>query len=157
MALIYRAANNPIVDEKIIELRSKVTSRYLIPKSKRGSRAILRAVNDGLSLCLLADQKLNDGIEAPFMGHPAMTAPLAAKMAVKSNLPIVPVNLVRKPGQVQFTFSVREPITVEPSGDVETDTKELTTRINKVLGDMIMENPEQWLWFHRRWPKELTQ
>ena len=154
MALIYRAANNPIVDEKIIELRSEVTSRYLIPKSKRGSRAILRAVNDGMSLCLLADQKLNDGIEAPFMGHPAMTAPLAAKMAVKSNLPIVPVNLVRKPEQVKFVFSVKEPITFEPSGDVEADTKELTTRVNKELGDMIMQNPEQWLWFHRRWPKE---
>lgn len=149
-AAVYRAPNNVLVDKKIIDLRAEHITRLQIPKGKRGGRDLLEAGKKGYSLSMLVDQKLNDGIEVPLLGHPAMTAPATARLAKKMNLPIIPVQLIRRPG-VKFVLTVHEPI--DPSsGSVE----ELTAQINEILGEFILARPEQWLWFHRRWPAELT-
>ena len=150
-AVVYRAANNPLVDEKIIRLRAAVMSRRQIPKGKRGGRELMRAAKDGLSLCMLTDQKLGDGISVPLLGHSAMTAPAAARLALRGNLPVIPLQIVRQPGS-RFTMTVHDPIEVERSGDTAADTERLTGAINGILGDFIRERPGQWLWFHRRWP-----
>lgn len=147
---VYRAPNNAIVDEHIIGLRAKVMTRLQIPKGKRGGRQLISALKDGYSLTMLMDQKLNDGIEVPFLGHPAMTAPAAARLARKMGIPLVPIQLIRRPG-VRFVVTVHEPI--EPG---DKSVEEITTRINEVLGEFILARPEQWLWFHRRWPADVT-
>jgi phospholipid/cholesterol/gamma-HCH transport system substrate-binding protein len=38
---------------------------------------------------MLVDQKMNDGIEAPFFGRPAMTAPAAAAFALRFQARVV--------------------------------------------------------------------
>ena len=149
-AVVYRAPNNVLVDKKIIDLRAQEISRLQIPKGKRGGRDLLNALKQGYSLSMLVDQKLNDGIEVPLLGHPAMTAPAAARLAKKMKLPIIPLQMTRRPG-VKFVVTVHEPIEVG-----EQSVEELTEKINDVLGDFILARPEQWLWFHRRWPAELT-
>lgn len=149
-AAVYRAPNNALVDEHIIKLRARSMSRLQIPKGKRGGRDLLSALKKGYSLTMLVDQKLNDGIEVPLLGHPAMTAPAPARLAVKQNLPLVPLQITRQPG-VRFVCTVHEPI--NPAGYT---VEELTARINDVLGEFILGRPDQWLWFHRRWPKTLT-
>ncbi|MBB4660101.1 lysophospholipid acyltransferase family protein [Parvularcula dongshanensis] len=151
-ATIYRAANNPLVDEEIIGLRAEVMSRRLIPKGKRGGRELLAAAKEGLSLCLLTDQKLNDGIEAPLLGRAAPTAPAPARLALRHALPVIPLEIVREPGS-RFVLTVHDPIDFERTGDTAADTLALTTRINDSLSGFIRTTPGQWLWFHRRWPK----
>ncbi|MEE4207870.1 MAG: lysophospholipid acyltransferase family protein [Parvularcula sp.] len=149
-AMVYRAPNNRLVDEHIIGLRGAHISRLQIPKGKRGGRDLLNALKEGYSLSMLVDQKLNDGIEVPLLGYPAMTPPAAARLARKLNLPIIPLQMTRRPG-AHFLVTVHDPI--EPG---DRTVEELTTRINAILGDFILARPDQWLWFHRRWPAELT-
>lgn len=155
-ALVYRAANNPLVDERIIDLRAAVTTRHMAPKGKRGGRALISAMNDGLSLTMLVDQKLNDGLRVPFMGHPAMTPSSTARMALKYDVPVVPIALRRTDG-AHFRMTVHEPLVFAPSGDMAKDTEDFTAQINEKLGEMIDANRGQWLWFHRRWPKDVMQ
>ena len=147
---VYRAPNNALVDEHIIGLRAQVMTRLQIPKGKRGGRGLLKALKDGYSLTMLVDQKLNDGIEVPLLGHPAMTPPAAARLAKKLNIPLVPIQMTRHP-DVRFTVTVHEPIY---PGD--RSVEDVTTEVNDVIGQFILARPEQWLWFHRRWPAELT-
>ena len=154
-ATVYRAANNPIIDQRIIDFRASVMSRHLIPKGKRGGRALLMAIKQGLSPCMLVDQKLNDGIAAPFLGHPAMTAPATARLALKCETSVVPVSIRREEG-AHFVFTAHDPIEFTPSGNMTQDVEDLTTRINDVLGEIIKGQLGQWLWLHRRWPKEAT-
>jgi KDO2-lipid IV(A) lauroyltransferase len=149
-AVVYRAPNNALVDKHIIGLRAIGVSRLQVPKGKRGGRELMAALKNGYSLSMLVDQKLNDGIEVPLLGHPAMTPPAAARLAKKFGLPLIPLQLIRRPG-VRFVLKVHDAI--DPD---EGTTEELTARINEVLGDFILARPEQWLWFHRRWPKEIT-
>ncbi|RFB03863.1 lysophospholipid acyltransferase family protein [Parvularcula marina] len=154
-AIVYRAANNPIVDAEIIKRRSQAISRRQIPKGKRGARDLVKALNEGLSLCMLTDQKLNDGISVPLLGHPAMTTPAAARLALREDIPFVPIQLVREPGS-RFVMTVHEPVSIEKTGDIKVDTETLTAAMNEKIGEFILERPDQWLWLHRRWPKKVA-
>ncbi|NRA30043.1 MAG: lysophospholipid acyltransferase family protein [Parvularculaceae bacterium] len=147
---VYRAPNNALVDEHVIDLRAQSMTRLQIPKGKRGGRELLKALKDGYSLTMLVDQKLNDGIEVPLLGHPAMTPPAAARLAIKQNIPLVPLQITRQPG-ARFICTVHDPILPEGKS-----TLEISHALNDVLGSFILARPEQWLWFHRRWPAELT-
>lgn len=149
-AVVYRAANNPLVDQRIIEMRAAAMSRVLIPKGKRGGRALLAAIKDGLSPCLLTDQRLSDGVDATLLGRPALTAPAAARLALRADLPVIPLQIVRGRG-ARFTMTVHAPIEAHRTGDMAADTLALTQAINDRLGDFISQTPGQWLWFHRRW------
>lgn len=153
-AVVYRAANNPLVDGMIIQLRANVMSRLQIPKGPLGARQVIEAVKDGYSLAMLVDQKMNDGIQLDFFGHPAMTAPAPARIAQKYGLTIMPGAIVRRKG-ARFDLYFRPPVFVaepEQSPDAKT-TEAITQKLNDALEKEIRAHPEQWLWLHRRWPK----
>lgn len=152
--VVYRAANNPLVDELIIKRRGDVMSRLQIPKGKRGGRMLLETIKSGRSVAMLVDQKLNDGISAPFLGHDAMTAPAAARLSLRFDAPIIPVGIERLNG-AYFHVSVGDEITFKPCGDLTKDVLDLTVRVNEEVGRLIKANPGQWLWLHRRWPKSM--
>ncbi|MEM8771456.1 MAG: lauroyl acyltransferase [Pseudomonadota bacterium] len=151
---VYRALNNPLIDEMIIKKRGAVTTRRQIPKGVAGARPMIDLLKDGLSIAFLADQKLNTGgISVPFMGHKAMTAPAAARIAVRFNLPVVPITTERADG-ARFNVEIHSPIDFTPTGDLLADVEALTIKINEALEAQIRKRPGEWLWFHRRWPKE---
>ena len=51
---------------------------------------------------MLVDKKMNDGIEVPFFGLPAMTAPAIAKLHLKYKYPILPTQIVIKLNRSYF-------------------------------------------------------
>lgn len=154
-AFVYRAANNPLVDGLIIRERGAVMSRRQIPKGKRGGRDLIDALKSGVSLAMLVDQKLTSGIPSPLFGRPAMTAPAAARLALKFGCPVISIGIERLKG-ARFRLYVSDPIAIETTGDAASDSQALTDRINLEIERMIRERPGQWLWFHRRWGKEVS-
>ena len=152
--LIYRAANNPLVDEFIIEKRGDVMSRVQIPKGKRGGRQLMETLRAGRSLALLVDQKLNDGICVPFMGRNAMTAPAPARLALKFDAPVYPISIERLDG-AKFRVEIKSPINFQHTGNTAEDTRALTIKINEAIAEDIKARPGQWLWLHRRWGKDI--
>ncbi|MEM9168890.1 MAG: lysophospholipid acyltransferase family protein [Pseudomonadota bacterium] len=154
-AVVYRPANNASVDAMIQRRRLAVMSPYFLPKTKSAARGLVEALRAGRSLAMLVDQKMNDGISAPFMGLPAMTAPAPARLSLKFAAPIVPIAIRRGVG-ARFVLTIREPIEFEPSGEQDADVRALTTRINEAIADEIHAAPGQWLWFHRRWPASVA-
>lgn len=152
--VIYRAANNPLIDGLIIRERARVMSRRQIPKGKRGGRDMIEALKAGASLALLVDQKLTSGgIPSPFFGKEAMTAPAAARLALKYGAPIIPIEIERC-GGARFRVTAHEAIAFAAAGDIYADTQSLTDAINLEIERMIRKRPGQWLWLHRRWGKE---
>ncbi len=149
---VYRPANNPLTDEFIINHRATVMSRHQIPKGGRGGRALVKSFEESRSVLMLVDQKLNTGISVPFMGKPAMTAPAAARLSLKYDVPLVYLSLERLNG-VQFRMTAHAPIAFSPTGNSSDDIYALTMQVNELLEKDIRARPAQWLWFHRRWPK----
>lgn len=148
--LVYRQANNPLVDDLIQRMRGN-SGRQTIPKGSAGAREIVRQLRAGNSVAMLVDQKLNDGIAVPFFGRDAMTATAPAQLALRFDLPIVPVRCERL-GGAWFRVTFCPPLE-PPSGQSRQDAvRALTSQINAQLEEWIRARPGQWLWLHRRWP-----
>jgi KDO2-lipid IV(A) lauroyltransferase len=143
MALVYRAANNEAVDKIIVNERLKFSNT--IPKGKNGIKNMLEFLNAQKVVGMLVDQKMNDGIEVPFFNKPAMTAPAIAKLALKFNLPIIPIRVIRKPNS-KFIIEVSKPLDIRNGGIYE-----VMVEVNQIIENWIREYPTQWLWVHRRW------
>ncbi|MCX8500098.1 MAG: lysophospholipid acyltransferase family protein [Alphaproteobacteria bacterium] len=152
--LAYRALNNPILDWVLGRRRGGLVWR-MIPKGASGMRKMITHLSEGESLGILFDQKLNNGIAVPFMGRMAMTTPAPALFAQRYGAPLVVTTVRRLPG-VRFEISFKPPITVAKPQDrvaAEKQQLEIMAQLNDELGNWILDNPEQWLWLHRRWGK----
>ncbi|GGF16108.1 lipid A biosynthesis lauroyl acyltransferase [Aliidongia dinghuensis] len=150
LAAVYRAANNPLVDRMMIALRRDLGADP-IPKGPQGARKILSAIRAGQSLCMLVDQKMNDGIAVPFFGRDAMTAPAIAELALRFDATVLPARVERLPG-ARFRVTVFPPHALPASGDRAADVLTLMTAINRTLEEWIRAKPGHWFWLHRRWP-----
>ncbi len=154
LGIFYRAAANPLVDALVVELRNARGAPHF-PKGTQGARAAMAHLRQGGSLGMLVDQKMNDGIPVEFFGRPAMTAPAAAAMAQRFGCLLVPCHMERL-GPARFRFIVEPPFMVADSGDRHADIADATRRMNACLERWITARPQEWLWLHRRWPKEPT-
>jgi Kdo2-lipid IVA lauroyltransferase/acyltransferase len=148
--LVYRPANNPWVEEIFREGRSGIAAG-LLRKGAEGARSAVKLLRDGHDLGILIDQKMNDGIAVPFFGRDAMTAPALARLALRFDCAVLPVQAERLEG-ARFRVTVHPLMKLERSDDVQRDTLALMTKANALLEDWIRQRPAQWLWLHRRWP-----
>jgi KDO2-lipid IV(A) lauroyltransferase len=150
LTLIYREASNPWSEKIIQHWRNKRGGTW-VPKGRDGARALLAAIRDKGAIAILADQKFNEGLPVPFFGHDAMTAPAIAELALKYDVPLVPVRIVRLPG-ARFHAHVYKPLQIVRTGDREADVYAILLAVNRTFEAWIREYPDHWLWIHRRWP-----
>jgi KDO2-lipid IV(A) lauroyltransferase len=151
---VYRPVNNPYVDRWMVNQRIANGPKEQIAKGPHGTRRIFTFLRGGKFILLLADQKTNEGVPAPFFGRMAMTTPAPAAFALKLGSVILPASNERIRGGARFRMTIHEPIEFTRSGDYERDVLDLTIRINEVLEECVRYRPSQWLWIHRRWPKD---
>jgi KDO2-lipid IV(A) lauroyltransferase len=148
---LYRTANNPYVEKLLGQIRGMVGGVHH-PKSIGGVRALIQGLKNDRHVGMLMDQKYNEGILVPFLGHGAMTTNAPAELAIRFNVPLVPARVERMSG-AYFRVTVLPPIPLPDSGNLEIDKRCLTGEINKLFSSWIRDKPEQWLWLHRRWPE----
>jgi KDO2-lipid IV(A) lauroyltransferase len=150
---VYRPLNNPYVDRWMVRQRIANGPAQQIAKGAQGTKRIFTLLRSGKSILLLADQKTNEGLPAPFFGRDAMTTPAPAALALKLGAVILPASNERL-GGARFRMTVHPPIEFAPTGDHDRDIHQLTIKINESIEQMVRYWPSQWLWIHRRWPKE---
>ncbi len=150
----YRTASNAGVDGIIQTMRHKALGprSLMFAKGARGARSALVHLQQGGSLGLLVDQKMNDGIAVPFLGRDAMTAPALAQFALRFDAPIIPVRVLRL-GPGRFRMVCDPPLIVARSGNRTADIYAISLAVNATLERWIEADPGSWLWLHRRWPK----
>jgi Kdo2-lipid IVA lauroyltransferase/acyltransferase len=152
--IVYRKANNPLVDREVLSERENDPNIMMIAKGLSGAKSLVRAIKSKMSVAMLVDQKMNDGIEVPFFGKPAMTAHALAKLALQYNYPIVPCQIVRNGRSSYIELKVHKPLKIEKSGNIEKDCYKIMEEINLILEKWIREYPGQWFWFHNRWKEK---
>lgn len=149
---VYRAPDNPYLNW-LFDRRTTYPDLDMIPKGAVGARRSIEALAKGRCLALFVDQKMNDGIEVPLFGRPAMTAPALATLALRYGAPVVPFRLIRLNG-ARFRAEFLQPIIFTPTGNRNADQLRVMSEVNAILEGWIRVTPAQWLWLHRRWPKE---
>jgi len=150
--LVYRALNNPLMDRKIAEIRSLYTAA-LAPKGAEGARAIVDHIQGGGIVFMVVDQKMNTGMEVPLFGVRAMTGRAIARFAMRHNCELVPARCERL-GRSQFRISFEPAWFVAGDYRNDDDMRGALTRLNAKIEEWVRATPGQWLWMHRRWPKD---
>lgn len=125
---------------------------------KGGAFALAAGLRKGRSVGFLTDRNVPrryGGIYVPFLGIPARTTPLAAKLAYYHDAPLV-VLLLLPEGRARWRFWASEDLMGPHTGDEDADVAAATARMNDVFSRVIREHPEAWCWMLKRWKSRPT-
>ncbi len=152
---VYRRPNNVYVD-KLLKLRTYGLPVRLIEKSDRAGIHLLRQLRAGGAITLFVDQKGTTGdLLIPFMGKNALTIRTPAILAAKTGATVIAGRMVRK-NRHDLTIVASPPLRPLKDSSPEAE-REFMQQVNDVITGWVEENPEQWLWIHRRWKNADTQ
>jgi len=147
---ITKDMKNPYVNRLMKERKPRNNLR-ITPKKDKDTGRFLRAIKDGEILALLADQYASKrGIKISFLGREASTFTSPALFHLISKAPIV-FGYCLRIGPMKYKFVATKPMMFKASGNRIEDQKLIMGTLNGMLEDAIRENPEQYLWAHRRW------
>jgi KDO2-lipid IV(A) lauroyltransferase len=155
-AAVVRPPNNPYVAAWVARQRRINGPDTLIAKHN-AARPMVAQLKAGKMLCMLVDQKLREGIPAPFFGRDALTTPAPAALALKMGAHIV-MAANRRVGGPRFHVTVQPELEFRASGSEAEDVTRLTAAIQACIEEMVRANPGQWLWIHNRWttPRDIA-
>ncbi|MBL4870907.1 MAG: lysophospholipid acyltransferase family protein [Robiginitomaculum sp.] len=153
----YRPTNNPYFDKRIRSQRAAYGIKLMVAKSgAKGAKELIKALRSGQSIALLNDQKFNEGIEVPFFGVGAMTAPGPTRLALKTGAPLIPMSIIRLRG-AKFRVHIHEAIPLQNTGNTNADVRDGVQKITSFIENHIRAHPTDWFWVHRRWPDKIYQ
>lgn len=152
LAAVALRQGNPLFDRDLVRTREELGLRVIYKID--APRAVLRTLNAGGSVALVADQNpIRGGISVEFFGRPANTPRGPAVLALRTGAPVfLAVALRVHEEDVGYEVTFRE-VPVEASGDLEADVHALVQAYTSLLEDAIRDAPEQYFWHHRRWKK----
>ena len=150
--VLYRRPNVAAISDAVIDLRAGCMGT-LIPTSLQAPIQLAEALQRGSHVALLVDQYATRGVPVTFFGRRTRANALIARLARNIECPIHGIRVVRTPGN-RFQLKMTEAI--EPARDAEgkVDVERTMQVITGVVEGWVRENPEQWLWLHRRWRDE---
>lgn len=126
---------------------------------KGGATLVTRTVQEGGIAAVLVDRNVRGrygGIFAPFLGLPARTTPLPAWLALRNRVPLHPLLLLPTQGGRYRLWLGPDLTPGLAPGTMDEQMRELTTRINHVMGSVILAWPELWNWTLARWKSRPT-
>ncbi len=145
IGVVARPLNSKGLNSLIEEIRTGHGNHVIYKKG--AVREILRDLRDNRAVGILMDQSVlrQEGLLIDFLGRPAWTSRMPALIARKTEAVVLPA-FIKRDGDGHLVEIFQE---VELTGDEEEDTKRLSSFIERY----IIENPEEWLWIHRRWKR----
>ncbi len=143
---MYRPARNHYFNTHY-EKTLMAASGPMFTRGREGTVGFVRHLAAGGMLAIAIDQHVQDGVALPFLGKPAATALSAARLALRYDALLVPFYGIRQTDGLNFQVALEAPI-------AHSDPETMTRALNASLQARIHDNPEQWLWFHRRWKIE---
>ena len=148
LATIYRPLNNIFLNPFMEYLRKTFVCQKQIKKGLNGVKESLEYIKKGYSIALMIDQRVSEGEKINFFNKEALTTTLPAQLAIKYQLPIIPVYISRNQDD-KFEMEILDPIYIS---EIEKKNKELITKkINNTIEKLILRDPSQWILTHNRW------
>jgi KDO2-lipid IV(A) lauroyltransferase len=148
-AILYRTPNNRFIAADIVARRAPIMGE-LIPAGVAAPIRMAEALDRGLSLGMLVDQRFGRGPMVPFFGQPAASNPFLARLARRFEAPVYGMRAIREPGP-RFRIELVGPLALPRDASGRVDVEASTAAVNRVIEEWIREDPGQWLWMHRRW------
>ena len=149
---LTRRLDNPKIEQLVDDVRTKFGNKTIDKLS--AARSMLKLLRSGEhALGLLPDVNALDdeAIFVDFFGVPAATTFVIAKLAVRTNTPLVPFFAPWSEEKGKYLLIAEPPVPAESTGDEEADVRRVTIEITQRVENQIRRFPGQWLWIHKRW------
>jgi KDO2-lipid IV(A) lauroyltransferase len=103
---------------------------------------------------MLIDQDTSvEGVFVNFFGRPAHTAVGPVALAMKYQVPIIPI-FMRMKKNLKYHVECSAPLDLLTTGDEEHDLLVNTQKCSDAYERIIRRFPSQWVWMHERWKKQ---
>jgi KDO2-lipid IV(A) lauroyltransferase len=145
MGVVVRPLDNPLLERMAIRYRSLSGNKII--SRRESTRPILQMLRGNEAVGILADQNTTEdrGIFVEFFGLPACVDGGIAKLAARTGAAIIPGFALWSESERRYVLRFYPAI--QASGEQLRDTQAVQTALESAIRD----NPEQWLWIHRRW------
>jgi len=149
---LVRRIDNPHIERLVDGVRTKFGNQTI--DKLAAARSMLKILRSGETpLGLLPDLNTLDdeAIFIDFFGVPAATTFVIAKLALRTDTPLLPVFAPWCEEKGKYLLKVEPLIPIERTGDEEADVRALTIKVTQAIENQIRQYPGQWLWIHKRW------
>ena len=147
---IARPLDNPFLHEWVMGVRERHGLRIITKFD--AAEQMIKVLDDGGVLAFIADQNAGDrGIFVPFFHQLASTYKSIGLLAMRKRVPIICGCAHRESDHYEFMLNVYD--FIHPS-DWEGHPDPLfyiSARYSRAMQRMIEDQPDQYLWMHRRW------
>ncbi len=146
--VVAKPMKNQLSDQFFEEIRTSFGTKVL--NSRKGARLILKSLQSQRVVAVLLDQHISPpgSVVTNFFGRKAYTTAAITRMAMKYQIPIVPVFCLRQEDN-------RYKIWAEPmlmlSGEGESGVIENTQKLTAIIEAAVRKDVTQWFWMHKRW------
>jgi Kdo2-lipid IVA lauroyltransferase/acyltransferase len=150
LSFITRPLDNIALERYLLKVRESKGNQVI--NKKNSARHVLKNLNSGGAAGILMDQNtsLQEGMFVDFFGIPAATTTSVALFALRTDAPVLPGYLTPL-RRGRYAIKFLPPMDPIRTGDMSRDLEINTRQYNKVLEQIIREQPESWLWGHKRW------
>jgi KDO2-lipid IV(A) lauroyltransferase len=151
MHVMVRPLDNPWLD-RLVDRYRRLAGNQTVRKQDAGLK-VLRALRNNEAVGILVDQNTTekDRVFIDFFGRKASASSAFVKLAQRSGAAVIPGFALWRPEAGKYVLKFYPPLEWSDSGDPGRDLVENTQLCHRVLERVIREQPEQWLWIHRRW------
>ncbi len=146
---IARMLDNPYLERFVLRVRTCTGNRILY--RDENPIKLVRALKNNECLAVMMDQNAGDwGTFVDFFGKHASTARALPLLSYKHGTPILPM-FCFPVGDGKYRIVYGPELRLKKSGNKDDDVVAWTAACLKHLEWVIKQQPEPWLWFHRRW------
>jgi len=152
--VVAREVYEKRLNRLLLRFRKEAAVRVILRDSPSSGRQMLRALKDGEVIGMLIDQDAQvKGVMADFFGRKANTPAGAAILARRRSIPVL-AGFIHRVSDRRHRIVIHPPMEIIETEDTDRDIVANTERFNRVLEQHIREDPEGWVWMHRRWKRE---
>ncbi len=146
---VAKKAKNPYVDRYFRRMREHAGCQVI--DAKHGARRVVKSLSDKRAVGVLIDHHMTPkaSVQVPYFGRLAWTTPIITQIAMKRQIPVIPVFFFRT-DDLNYRVEIGEVILFDneiTEENVTANTALLTEKIEAA----VRKEPSQWFWVHRRW------
>ncbi len=149
---LYSPPANPWFEKLLVKQRQTLGCELVARDASM--RTLFRALEQGKSIGMVMDRRIDSGKQLPFFGEDMSTTLLPAKLALRYGCQLVPVQVERlRTAHYRVTFHPAVQAD-DPQADTTTQATQMARKVNTLFEHWIRARPQDWLCTKRLWPKQ---
>jgi len=145
---IYSPIGIPEIDKLLVVFRGESGANYL-ERNLASIKTVYSGMEAGKGVALLIDRRIDGGEPVNFFGRATATTSLPAKLAIRFNAPIVPVDAKRVTAR-HFIVTLFPPIMAKDFPGPER-VGAMTQAVMDAIERSIQRSPDTWFCGQTRW------